>query len=205
MTALPKKKYTVEEYLQMELIASYKSEYYNGEIFPMGEIEGDTPEAMAGALPVHNAISSNIIFIFESRLRGKGCKPYGSDQRVFIPETGLYTYPDISVFCGPLQYQDNMTLKNPVLLVEILSKVTEGYNRGSKFEMYRSIPALVEYLMIDSQRVHVELWRKENNKWMLAAETNDVNETIELKSIENRFQIHDFYFEALEIIKQQQQ
>lgn len=205
MTALPKKKYTVEEYLQMELIASYKSEYYNGEIFPMGEIEGDTPEAMAGALPAHNAISSNIIFIFESRLRGKGCKPYGSDQRVFIPETGLYTYPDISVFCGRLQYQDNMTLKNPVLLVEILSKVTEGYNRGSKFEMYRSIPALVEYLMIDSQRVHVELWRKENNKWMLAAETNDVNETIELKSIENRFQIHDFYFEALEIIKQQQQ
>lgn len=205
MAALPIKKYTIEEYLQMELTSPYKSEYYNGEIFPMGEIEGDTPEAMAGALPAHNAISSNIIFVFESKLRGKGCKPYGSDQRVFIPETGLYTYPDISVFCGPLQYQDNMTLKNPVLLVEILSKVTEGYNRGSKFEMYRSIPALVEYLMVDSQRVHVELWRRENSKWVLAAETNDVNETIELKSIENPFQLHDFYFEALEMIKQQQQ
>ncbi len=95
MTAIPKKKYTVAEYLQMELTARYKSEYYNGEIFPMGEIEGDTPEAMAGALPAHNAISSNIIFIFQSKLRGKGCKPYGSDQRIFIPETGLYTYPDI--------------------------------------------------------------------------------------------------------------
>lgn len=205
MAALPIKKYTIEEYLQMELTSPYKSEYYNGEIFPMGEIEGDTPEAMAGALPAHNAISSNIIFVVESKLRGKGCKPYGSDQRVFIPETGLYTYPDISVFCVPLQYQDNMTLKNPVLLVEILSKVTEGYNRGSKFEMYRSIPAPVEYLMVDSQRVHVELWRRENSKWVLAAETNDVNETIELKSIENLFQLHDFYFEALEMIKQQQQ
>ncbi len=205
MAALPIKKYTIEEYLQMELTSPYKSEYYNGEIFPMGEIEGDTPEDMAGALPAHNAISSNIIFVVESKLRGKGCKPYGSDQRVFIPETGLYTYPDISVFCVPLQYQDNMTLKNPVLLVEILSKVTEGYNRGSKFEMYRSIPALVEYLMVDSQRVHVELWRRENSKWVLAAETNDVNETIELKSIENLFQLHDFYFEALEMIKQQQQ
>lgn len=205
MSAIPEKKYTIEEYLQMELNAPYKSEYYNGEIFPIGEIDGDTPEAMAGALPVHNAISSNIIYVFESRLRGKGCKPYGSDQRIFIPETGLYTYPDISVFCGLLQYQDNMTLKNPVLLVEILSKVTEGYNRGSKFEMYRSIPALVEYLMVDSQRVHVELWRKENNKWVLAAETNDVNDTIELKSIENFFQLHDFYFEALEMIRQHQQ
>lgn len=205
MNAIPKKKYTVEEYLQMELTASYKSEYYNGEIFPMGEIEGETPEAMAGALPAHNAISSNIIYVFGSKLRGKGCKPFGSDQRIFIPETGLYTYPDISVFCGPLQYQDNMTLKNPVLLVEILSKVTEGYNRGSKFEMYRSIPALIEYLMIDSQRVHVELWRKETNKWVLAAETNDVNETIELKSIESIFHLQDIYFEALEIIKQQQQ
>ncbi|MBA2760692.1 MAG: hypothetical protein H0U39_01785, partial [Segetibacter sp.] len=62
MSAIPKKKYTVEEYLQMELTAPYKSEYYNGEIFPMGEIEGDTPEAMAGALPSHNRILSNIIF-----------------------------------------------------------------------------------------------------------------------------------------------
>lgn len=205
MTALPKKKYTVEEYLQMELNAPYKSEYYNGEIFPMGEIEGDKLEAMAGALPAHNAISSNIIYTLGSRLRGKGCKPYGSDQRIFIPETGLYTYPDISVFCGSLHYQDNMTLKNPVLLVEILSKVTEGYNRGSKFEMYRPIHALIEYLVVDSQRVHVELWRRENSKWVLASETNDVNETVELKSIENLFQLQDFYFETLEMIKQQQQ
>lgn len=204
MTAIPKKKYTIDEYLQMELTAPYKSEYYNGEIFPMGEIEGDTPEAMAGALPPHNAILSNMVFILESKLRGKGCKPYGSDQRVFIPETGLYTYPDISVFCGSLQYQDNMTLKNPVLLIEILSKVTEGYNRGSKFEMYRSIPALIEYLMVDSQRVHVELWRKESSKWVLAAETNDVNETIELKSIGSAFPLQDFYFDALEMIEQQQ-
>ena len=204
MTAIPKRKYSVEEYLQMESTAPYKSEYYNGEIFPMGEIDGDTPEAMAGALPAHNAISANIIFAFQSKLRGKGCKSFGSDQRIFIPETGLYTYPDISVFCNNLEYQDNMTLKNPVLVVEILSKVTEGYNRGSKFEMYRSIPALIEYLMIDSQRVHLELWRKENGKWVLATETNNVNEYIDLKSIESLYQLQDFYFDALEMIKRQQ-
>jgi Uma2 family endonuclease len=203
MSAIPKKKYTVEEYLQMELTAPYKSEYYNGEIFPMGEIEGDTPEAMAGALPPHNVISSNIIILLGNKLRGKGCRPYGSDQRIFIPETGLYTYSDIAVFCGTLQFQDNMTLKNPLLLVEVLSKVTEGYNRGSKFEMYRSIPTLLEYLMVDSQRVHVELWRKETSKWVLAFETNDVNESVELKSIGNTFQLQDFYFEALEMLEQQ--
>lgn len=205
MSAQPKKKYTVEEYLQMELTAPYKSEYYNGEIFPMGEIEGDTPEAMAGALPPHNKISSNIIIALGNKLRGTGCMPFGSDQRIFIPETGLYTYPDISVFCGSLQYQDNMSLKNPVLLVEILSKVTEGYNRGSKFEMYRSISSLVEYLMADSMRLHVELWRKENGRWILATETKDINESIELKSINNTFQLQDFYFEALEMMAYQQQ
>lgn len=204
MSARPKKKYTVEEYLKMELAAPYKSEYFNGEIFPMGEIEADTPEGMAGALPAHNKIFSNIIFEFEKNFRGKGCTTLGSDQRIYIPETGLYTYPDISVFCGPLQYQDNMTLKNPVLLVEILSKVTEGYDRGSKFEMYRSIPTLIEYLMIDSQRIHVELWRKEDGKWVLAAETNEINKTVELKSLEIAFYLQDFYFESLEMMEQQQ-
>ncbi len=203
MTAIPKKKYTVEEYLEMELTSPYKSEYYNGEIFPMGEIEGDTPEAMSGALPPHNQIQSNIIFELSLKLRTKGCNTFGSDQRIFIPETGLYTYPDISVFCGELQHQDNMSLKNPILLVEILSKVTEGYNRGSKFEMYRSIPTLVEYLMIDSRRVYVELWRKENEKWVLARETNDLNEKVELQSIESVFSMQDFYFRTLELIEQQ--
>lgn len=200
MSALPKKKYTVEEYLELELTAPYKSEYYNGEIFPMGEIEGDTPEAMAGASPAHNLISSNINFVFRGKLREKGCMPFGSDQRIFIPENGLYTYPDISVFCGELQYHDNLTLKNPLLLVEVLSKTTEGYNRGSKFELYRSIPSLIEYLMVDSERVHVELFRKEGERWVLESEINDLDATIRLNSVEEDFRISDFYFQAIDII-----
>jgi len=202
MSAQPKKFFTVEEYLEMELTATYKSEYYNGEIFPMGEIEGDTPDAMAGALPVHNAVQSNIMHEFNSTIRSKGCFPFGSDQQIFVPENGLYTYPDISVFCGQLDYHNQMCLKNPILLVEILSKVTEGYNRGAKFEMYRSIPTLVEYLMVDSQRVHVELWRKKDGTWLLAAETNNANQTIELKSIENTFALNDFYYRAIEMMEQ---
>jgi len=98
MSDLLKKKYTVDEYLQMELTSPYKNEYFNGEIFPMGEIEGNTPEAMAGALPAHNAIATNIIFNLAGKLRNQSCDVFGSDQRIFIPETGLYTYPDISVF-----------------------------------------------------------------------------------------------------------
>ncbi len=205
MSALPKKKYTVEEYLQMELTAAYKSEYYKGEIFPMGEIEGDSPEAMAGALPPHNKILSNIISAFSAKLNNKGCDVFGSDQQIFIPETGLYTYPDISVFCGSLIYENSMALKNPILLVEVLSKVTEGYNRGGKFQMYRSIPTLIEYLMVDSKQVYVELWRKENGTWLLASETRDLNQIITLKSISNTFLVQEFYHRALEMMEYQQQ
>ena len=205
MSALPKKKYTVEEYLQMELTAPYKSEYYKCEIFPMGEIEGDTPEAMAGALPPHNKILSNIISAFNAKLINKGCDVFGSDQQIFIPETGLYTYPDISVFCGSLTYENSMALKNPLLLVEVLSKVAEGYNRGGKFQMYRSIPTLVEYLMVDSKQLYVELWRKENGTWMLASETRDLNQIITLKSIGNTFLVQEFYHRALEMMEYQQQ
>ncbi|MCY7422597.1 MAG: Uma2 family endonuclease [Chitinophagaceae bacterium] len=205
MSALPKKKYTVEEYLQMELTASYKSEYYKGEIFPMGEIEGDSPEAMAGALPPHNKILSNIIFAFHAKLNNKGCDVFGSDQQIFIPETGLYTYPDISVFCGSLIYENSMALKNPLLLVEVLSKVTEGYNRGGKFQMYRSIPTLIEYLIVDSKQVYVELWRKENGTWLLASETWDLNQIITFKSIGNIFLVQEFYHRALEMMEYQQQ
>ena len=205
MSALPKKKYTVEEYLQMELTAPYKSEYYKGEIFPMGEIEGDTPEAMAGALPPHNKILSNIISVFNAKLINKGCDVFGSDQQILISETGLYTYPDISVFCGSLTYENSMALKNPLLLVEVLSKVTEGYNRGGKFQMYRSIPTLVEYLMVDSKQVYVELWRKENGTWLLASETRDLNQIITLKSIGNTFLVQEFYHRALEMMEYQQQ
>ena len=156
---------------------------------------------MAGAMPSHNVISTNIVVALHGRLRGKGCKTFGGDQQLFIPATGLYTYPDISVYCGALDYQNKMCLKNPLLLVEILSKVTEGYNRGAKFEMYRSIPSLEEYLMVDNRRVHVELWQKTNKQWLLATETNDINDFVELKSIGESFSLKDFYFDALEMME----
>ncbi len=117
----------------------------------------------------------------------------------------LYTYPDVSVFWGNMEYQDKMTLKNPVLLTEILSKVTEGYDGGTKFEMYRTIPSLAEYLMVDSRRVYTELWRKENNKWVLAYETNKISDSIELKSIDSTFLLEDFYFRVLDMIDRQEQ
>ncbi len=155
MSAQPKKLFTVEEYLEMDLAAPYTSEYYNGEIFPMGEIEGDTPEAKAGAMPVHNKISANLMANLASGINRNRYYVLGSRQRLFVPEKIFYTYPGIAVYKAPLVCQDERTLKNPILLVEILSKVTEGYNRGATFEMYQSIPTLVKYLMVDSQRVHV--------------------------------------------------
>ena len=96
-----------------------------------------------------------------------------------------------------------MSLKNPILLVEVLSKSTEGYNRGSKFELYRSIPSLKEYLMVDSQRVHVELWRKEVEKWVLATETNTLDASVELQSLSSSFNVSDFYYNALDLLNKE--
>jgi len=123
MTKLPKKYYTPEEYLELEEKAAYKSEYIHGEIFPMGDFEGDTPEAMAGAKPAHNAIRGNLSGEIGSFLKKKSCRSYSSDQRVLIPTTGLYAYPDLVVVCGKPEFSDSQTgsLTNPVLIVEVLS------------------------------------------------------------------------------------
>ncbi|MCU0342178.1 MAG: Uma2 family endonuclease, partial [Spirosomaceae bacterium] len=119
MPVLPKRKYTVEEYLAMEETAPYKSEYFDGYIYPMGDFEGDTPEAMAGAKPAHNAIRENLsINIGGYFKKNKGCRSYSSDQRVRVDENGLFTYPDLVVVCGKPEFT-NDSLTNPVLIVEV--------------------------------------------------------------------------------------
>jgi Uma2 family endonuclease len=150
---------TSEEYLETERAATYKSEYYQGEIF-----------AMAGAGNNHNIITANLTGMLYGFLRGKGCTVYPSDMRLHIPENGLYTYPDVMVICGKKEFLDDKkdTMTNPVLVVEVLSESTESYDRGRKFGFYRSIPPLREYLLVDSQRIHAERYLKnESGIWEL--------------------------------------
>lgn len=172
-----------DEYLRRERIAAYKSEYVNGEIIPMGE---GSPDNMAGASTNHNSIKENTSATIWLHLRGKGCRSYSSDQRVHVPSNSLYAYPDIVVVCGPNQYHDELhdTLTNPMLLVEILSPGTAAFDRGDKFALYRHLPTFQEYVLIDSEKVRAEVYRKhEQGYWFLASEADKPDGVIELASI----------------------
>ena len=146
-----RRNFTVEEYLQMEEYSNLKHEYYMGEIF-----------AMSGAKPDHNTIVVNLIIALGMKLRGSSCQVFNGDQRVHIEETGLFTYPDASLVCGePVFWKnDEMNLTNPVVIVEVLSPSTKGYDRGKKFSLYKRLKSIQEYVLIDSHCVFVEQWVK---------------------------------------------
>src|SRR5438045_438783 len=123
------------EYLAIERAAEVKSEFFEGEVL-----------AMAGGTPQHSLIATNLAAEFRNRLKAQPCLAYNADLRIKIQATGLFTYPDLSVICGPLQFAEGTddTIVNPVLLVEVLSDSTEAYDRGKKFEHYRHIDTLKE-------------------------------------------------------------
>jgi Uma2 family endonuclease len=174
MTAQSKTMLTAEEYLEAERTAEYKSEYYRGEIF-----------AMAGAGNNHNIITANVIGMLYGKCRVRGCTVYPSDMRLHIPETGLYTYPDVMVVCGRKEFTDEKkdTVTNPVLIVEVLSGSTESYDRGRKFGFYRSIPSLREYLLLDSQRVMAEKYLKNDAGLWELHESPGLSGAVQLASV----------------------
>ena len=161
MTALPKPRLTAEEYLAIERAAPFKSEFINGEMY-----------AMAGATMTHALITNNVGGGLWSRLRGKPCRAYSSDLRVHVPDTGAYTYPDISVVRDPPETvsaeKDNLV--NPTLLVEVLSPSSEGYDRGAKFLHYQRLAPLRDYLLVAQDQARVEHYAKQTgrgNQWLL--------------------------------------
>jgi Uma2 family endonuclease len=148
-----------EQYLEMERAAETKHEYYNGEVF-----------AMSGASLPHNFVCHNVYGSLIIFLKGKNCKPFGSDLRIHIPENTLYTYPDISIICGKPETADSFrdSIINPSIIIEILSKSTKDYDRGTKFFLYRSIQTLKEYILIDSTSVSIEIYNRQvDNSWIL--------------------------------------
>ncbi len=146
--------YTAEEYFETEQDAEYKSEYFYGEIF-----------AMAGKTPNHNRITLNLAFIFNNRLKGKLCEAFASDIRLQIDEDKHYTYPDVMVVCGGLEFAKERkdTVINPVVIAEVLSESTKDYDRGTKFTAYRKIRTLKDYILVDQDKVHIEYFAKEKD------------------------------------------
>ncbi|NWJ48745.1 MAG: Uma2 family endonuclease [Chloroflexi bacterium] len=151
--------YTPEEYLRLEESSLEKHEFYKGDIF-----------LMAGATESHNLIAANAIIELGSGLRGKPCKVYSSDMRIQVQSNGLYTYADVSVVCGQVEFATSRTdtITNPILIIEVLSPSTEKYDRSQKFELYRALTSLENYLVIDQARIYVEYHRRvEGTKWLM--------------------------------------
>lgn len=149
---------TPQEYLEYERQAETKSEYFNGEIY-----------AMAGATREHNLIVTNTVLSLGTRLRSRRCEIYAADMRVKVSPTGLYTYPDVVVVCGPPRFDDahKDTLLNPILIVEVLSESTEAYDRTGKFEHYRKLESLTDYLLISQERAWIEHRARQSDiKWL---------------------------------------
>ena len=159
MSAVLKPQFTLAEYLVREAAASHKSEFYRGEIF-----------AMSGGTPEHSQVGGNVFASLRGRLRGSPCRPYNSDLRIRVPTNGLTTYPDVSVVCGELQLdaEDRHAINNPSVLFEVLSKSTENYDRGKKFDLYRELESLREYILIAQEESHVERFvRQDDGSWLL--------------------------------------
>ena len=141
--------------------------------------------AMSGASREHNLIANNIGGEARSRLRGRPCEVYGSDMRVRVTKTGLYTYPDLSIACDKPQFADDHvdTLLTPKVLFEILSDSTEKYDRGTKSNQYRQIESLQEYVLVSQTDPQVEVFhRQPDGNWLLR-EARALEESITLHSI----------------------
>jgi Uma2 family endonuclease len=157
--AFPRERCSEAEYLERERRSEIRHEYLDGEV-----------SAMAGGSPRHNLIAGNIIGALWSRLRGTGCAPIPSDQRVHVPSTRLYTYPDVTVVCGApeVHADDRSSIVNPRVIFEVLSRATEAYDRGVKFSRFQRVPSLAEYVLVEQSERRIEHYRRmEGRQWLL--------------------------------------
>lgn len=183
--AQPATKYLTEkDYLVFERNALDKHEYYRGEIF-----------AMSGASFKHNLIESNFRLLLGTFLKGKKCREFGSNLRVHIPSNTLYTYPDILVLCNEPVFVDDEfdTIINPSVIIEILSPSTANYDRGSKFDLYREIETLNDYILIDSKTVHIVTYTKNSDNTWTLSETKNLGDNINITSIDFSAPVAEIY------------
>lgn len=159
MASNPVTKISEEQYLAIDRAAEFRSEFVDGEMF-----------AMSGGSLRHARLQRNLLFELQSPLRDTGCEAFTSDMRVRVPATRMYAYPDVTVICGKPVLADEQQdiLLNPVVIFEVLSPTTEKYDRGLKFQHYRAIESLKDYILVDQNQVLVEQFtRQDDNTWTL--------------------------------------
>ncbi len=181
---LAARKYTESEYAETETRASYRSEYFNGEIF-----------AMAGGTLVHSRLCVAMCSCLRDRVDPERCIVADSNLRIRIPATSLQTYPDASVICGKPVFVENRNdcIENPVVIVEVLSEGTEAYDRNQKFTDYKKLASLREYVLVSQHRPRIEVYRRgRTGRWTLAA-SEGLDAVIALTSIGVAIPLADVY------------
>ncbi len=184
MSIVPKHYITPEEYLHCERKADFRSEYFQGEMF-----------AMASASANHNLIVLHTGASLRDQLKKRPCRVYPSDLKLRIEATGLYTYPDVSIVCGEPQLESNHgdVLLNPIVLVEVLSDSTEAYDRGKKFQHYRTIPSLKHYVLIAQDRHSIDCFTRTSDESWLLTSCQSFEEKVELSAIECELAASEVY------------
>jgi Uma2 family endonuclease len=178
------KLFTPTEYLAFERKSETKHEYFAGVIYPM-----------AHANARHSLLIVNLICELATQLRKRPEQVYHCNMRLKVSKTGLYTYPDVFVVSGKPQFEGNESdiLLNPVVIVEVLSKSTEAYDRGKKFQHYRTVDTLMEYLLVAQDSYHIEHYvRQADGQWLLSEATH-LQETIHLPTIHCDLRLEDVY------------
>ncbi|MEI7604277.1 MAG: Uma2 family endonuclease [bacterium] len=177
---------STEEYLKKERLADYKSEFVEGILY-----------AMSGASEKHNLIVFNLITEIGRQIKKRPCKAYANDMKIRVKETN-YVYPDVSALCGEAKFSDEETdvLLNPSIIIEVLSESTSNYDRGKKFELYRRLDSLQEYILVDQDRCYIEYHVKKGMQWILT-ELDNLQDKLTLVSIECEILVEDIYNRVL--------
>lgn len=183
MSVQPETRYTLAEYLDLERSTQVKHEYFRGEVFAMG-----------GASFAHTVIVGNLARELGQQLKAKPCRVSPTDLRVKVAGSGLYTYPDIVVVCGPPQLErPGETLINPQVIVEVLSEGTEAKDRGWKFEQYQAIGSLTDYLLVAQETPRIEHYQRQpDGRWIYSAE-NRLEAAVAISSIDCKLKLAEVY------------
>jgi len=179
--------YSKDEYLEIEAAADYKSEYYQGEIF-----------AMSGGSPRHSRICVNLNRAIWEATRNKDCGGFESNMKLEIAEADAYVYPDLMVVCGDVKLAENTTdvITNPVLIIEVLSPGTEAFDRGKKFEYYRSVESLKEYVLVSQDKPKIETYVKnDRNNWQYTV-IEGIEKSIVFKSLDYEVKLEEIYYKT---------
>jgi Uma2 family endonuclease len=179
-------RFTPEEYFAWEEQQLAKHEYLGGEVY-----------AMTGGTVNHSRIALKFGALLDNHHSGGACQTANSDCRVNIVQSNDYTYPDVSVTCDDRDKTTTQYITYPCLIIEVLSKSTEAYDRGGKFRMYRQNPVLQDYVLVSSEKIEIDLYRKtESGSWEII--NYQAGDNIELKSVNLTFPIERIY-EGIEL------